>query len=205
MTNKAAGRPSIRGLLLTLAAGCALGLVNSLANALGSAYGPLNDTPGHGVRWLEYLSSWLGSSWAWALFAFLVGRVLRRPPQAAVQATLGLWGAVLTYYLGDFAIGVDEVFNVRAAGFWAVTSLVIGPVMGCLGALSRRPGWLGLAASLSMPALMAHQAVTVSTGPSHIQPWNGWAVVGGAVILAALLGLEALRKRRARRLPPASE
>lgn len=185
----------MRALLLTLAAGSALGLVNSLANALGSAYGPLNDTPGRGVRWLEYLSSWVGSTWAWALFAFLVGRVLLHPLKAAIHAILGLWCAVLAYYLCDAALGVDDRFSTFEAAVWSVISLVVGLLMGSVGAVSRRPGWLGLVASLAMPALMVHQAITRPTGPDHIRPWNGWAVVVGGLVLAAMLGIEAYRRR----------
>ena len=177
-----------------LVAGMALGVANSMSNAFGSAYGPLTTAPGQGVRWLEYVSSWLGTPWAWALFAFGVGWFTRRPGAAALLATAGLLLAVLAYYVSDAALGLNERLSVVEIQFWSVISLLVGPVMAVLGALAHRPEAWSLAPGLAVPAVMAYFGLTRPSGNPQIQPWAQWAVLGAAALLALALTVRAVRR-----------
>ena len=151
---------------LPFLAGIALGVANSMSNAFGSAYGPFTTTPGQGVRWLEYVSSWLGTPWAWALFAFGVGWFTRRLGAAALLATAGLLLAVLTYYVSDAMLGVTDRLSVVEIQLWSVISLFVGPVMAVLGVLAQRARGWSLAPGLAAPALM----VVLRPHPPQRQP-----------------------------------
>ena len=176
-----------------LVAGLALGVANSMSNAFGSAYGPFTTTPGQGVRWLEYVSSWLGTPWAWALYAFGVGWFSRRLGPAALLATAGLVLAVLAYYLSDAVLGLNERLSVVEIQFWSVISLLVGPVMAVFGALAHRPQAWSLAPGLAAPAVMAYFGLRFPSGNSQIQPWAQWAVLGAAALLALALTVRAGR------------
>lgn len=178
---------------VALVSGVALGAANSMSNAFGSAYGPYTTTPGQGVRWLEYLSSWLGTPWAWALFAFGVGWFIRRLGAAALLATAGLLLAVLAYYVSDAALGLNERLSVTEILLWSVIALVVGPVMSALGSLARRPSRWSLLPGLAAPAVMAYFGLVLPSGNAQIQPWAEWAVLGGAGLLALALVARAVR------------
>lgn len=184
-----------------LLAGIALGLANSMSNAFGSAYGPFTTTPGQGVRWLEYVSSWLGTPWAWALFAFGVGWFTRRLGAAALLATAGLLLAVLTYYVSDAMLGVNDRLSVIEIQLWSVISLFVGPIMAVLGVLARRAQWWSLAPGLAAPALMAYFGLTRPSRNPQIEPWAQWAVLGAAALLALALTARALRLIQPTRQP----
>ena len=176
-----------------LVAGIALGVANSVSNAFGSAYGPFTTTPGQGVRWLEYVSSWLGTPWAWALFAFGVGWFTRRLGAAALLATGGLLLAVLAYYVSDAMLGLNDQLSVSEIQLWSAISLLVGPVMAVLGALTHRPRAWSLVPGLATPAVMVYFGLTRPSGNAQIQPWAQWAVLGAAGLLAVALTVRAVR------------
>ncbi|WP_353510021.1 DUF6518 family protein [Intrasporangium sp.] len=184
-----------------LVAGIALGVANSLSNALGSAYGPFTATPGQGVRWLEYLSSWLGTPWAWALFAFGVGWFSRRLRAATLTATAGLLLAVLAYYLSDAILGLNEQLSLIEIQFWSLISLFVGPVMAALGALARRPRAWSLLPGLGAPAVMVYFGLTRPSGNPLIQPWAQWAVLVAAALLTLALLARTVRLQLSPRRP----
>ena len=175
-----------------LVAGTALGVANSMSNAFGSAYGPFTTTPGQGVRWLEYVSSWLGTPWAWALFAFGVGWFSRRLGAAALLATSSLLLAVLAYYVSDAVLGLNERLSVVEIQFWSAISLLVGPVMAVLGALAHRPRAWSLVPGLAAPAVMVYFGLARPSGNAQIQPWAQWAVLGAAGLLAVALTVRAV-------------
>jgi len=116
-------RGYLRAWWITVIAGAALGAFSSMSNVFGSAYGPFTKTPGQGVLWLEYVSAWLGSAWAWALFAFTVGWLTRRPGPAVFRAVLGLLVAVVAYYFFDRALGMTGAVEVSLIVYWSLIAL----------------------------------------------------------------------------------
>lgn len=184
--------------LTPLAAGAALGVANSATNALGSAYGPFTAAPGQGVRWLEYVSSWLGTPWAWALFAFGVGWFIRRLGASALLATGGLLLAVLAYYVTDAVLGLNERLSVIEIQFWSAVSVVTGAIMAVLGALAGRPRLWSLLPALAAPALMVFFGLTQPSGNAQIMPWSQLAVLCGAGLLTLTFTVRAVRLHRAR-------
>jgi hypothetical protein len=178
-----------------LLAGVALGTANSMSNAFGSAYGPFTRTPGQGVLWLEYLSSWLGTPWAWAVFAFAVGWLTRQPWAAALRATAGLLLAVLAYYVSDAALGLNDRLSVAEIQIWSAIALVVGPIMAVLGVLARgRQRW-SLLPGLAAPGVMTYFGLTRPGGADHIQPQSQWAVLAAAAVLTLAFVVRAVRLR----------
>lgn len=167
--------------------GVGLGLANSLSNALGSPYGPLALAPLRGVRWMEYSAAWLGTVWAYSLFAFGVGWLIRRPWVSAITAAAGLCLAVVAYYACDALTGIDEGISVGELQYWSVVSLLVGPTMALLGGLARTAGRFALAASLTMPGVMVASTAMWGTGSDVLQPWVTRTVYLAAAGLAVYL------------------
>lgn len=138
-----------RGILV----GIGLGLATSIAD--------------HVVRWLgedglaradrsaagqvgDFVSLILDSGWAWAAAAVIAGwltsRAGGRLRTSALSGSLALIVGTLIFYgwRGDLGSGITE--------FWLVASVTLGPVLGMVGALTRRGGWIGALAGLVVPA-----------------------------------------------------
>ena len=193
--SRSVGRVSslLHGWVGALLAGVALGTANSLSNAFGSAYGPFAASPGHGVQWLEYLSAWLGTAWAWALFAFVVGWLSPTAGKAAARAVLGLLTAVVGYYVCDAALGVNTQLSTGEIAFWSVIATLLGPLMALIGLAARQQRRVSLYAALAMPALMVFDTLARPSGPDHIRPWAQLLVLGSAAALAAAFILRTVR------------
>lgn len=176
-----------------LLAGVALGTANSLSNAFGSAYGPFSASPGHGVLWLEYLSAWLGTAWAWALFAFVVGWLSPTPGKAAARAVFGLLAAVVAYYVCDAALRVNTQLSTGEIAFWSVIATLVGTLMALVGLAARDRRRVSLYAALAMPALIVFDTLARPSGPDHIRPWAQLLVLGAAAALAAAFIVRAVR------------
>jgi hypothetical protein len=188
-------------------AGVALGAFNSMSNVFGSAYGPFTTTPGQGVLWLEYVSAWLGSAWAWAMFAFTVGWLTRRPGAAVFRAVLGLLVAVVSYYLCDRALGMTGYVAVYQIVYWSLIALIVAPLMALLGVFARKPSRWSLFAGLAAPILISYVTLVRPTGPGHIRPWSQWVVLVAAAGLALAFVGRAARlddRRPAEALPEPS-
>jgi len=193
--SRSVGRVSslLHGWVGALLAGVALGTANSLSNAFGSAYGPFAASPGHGVQWLEYLSAWLGTAWAWALFALVVGWLSPTAGKAAARAVLGLLTAVVGYYVCDAALGVNTQLSTGEIAFWSVIATLLGPLMALIGLAARQQRRVSLYAALAMPALMVFDTLARPSGPDHIRPWAQLLVLGSAAALAAAFILRTVR------------
>jgi Family of unknown function (DUF6518) len=174
----------LRAWWVTVIAGAALGAFNSMSNVFGSAYGPFTTTPGQGVLWLEYVSAWLGSAWAWSMFAFTVGWLTRRLGRAVFRAVLGLLVAVVSYYFCDRALGMTGAVEVSLVVYWSLIALVVAPLMALLGVFARKANRRSLLAGLAAPALISYDTLVSPTGPDHIRPWSQWLVLCVAVGLA---------------------
>lgn len=190
-----------RGWVLAVAAGVALGVANSTSNVFGSAYGPFTTIPGQGVLWLEYLSAWVGSAGAWALFAFAVGWLTRRPGPAAVRAVLGLLSALVAYYVCDSALGMTDGVAIYPLVFWSLLALLVAPVMAVLGVLAQADTRWSLLPGLLAPLLMIYDAATRPGGPDHVRPWSQWMVYAAAAALALALTARAAGLWRQPRRP----
>lgn len=195
-------RGHFRAWWVTVIAGAALGAFNSLSNVFGSAYGPFTTTPEQGVLWLEYVSAWLGSAWAWAMFAFTVGWQARRPGSAVFRAVLGLLVAVVAYYLFDRALGMTAAVEVSLMVFWSLIALFVAPLMALLGVFARKPNRWSYLAGLAAPILVSYDTLLRPTGPDHIRPWSQWLVLCAAAGLAlAFVGRAARLEHRRPALP----
>lgn len=182
-----------------MACAVALGSASVVSSALGSVYGARALNPGEGVLWLEYLSAWLGSVWAWALFAYAVGWFTSRGTHAVARAALGLLLAVVIYYVCKAALGLTSGVELRAVGAWAAPALVAGPVMALLGYMARWASLWSLPAALIAPALMVADTRLRPTGPDHIHPGSQYAVYGvAALLVVVLIGRVARRSSGAR-------
>lgn len=173
-----------RGWVLAVAAGVALGVVNSSSNVLGSAYGPFTTTPGQGVLWLEFLSAWVGSAGAWALFAFAVGWLTRRLRAAVIRAVLGLLSALVAYYVCDSALGMTDGVAIYPLMFWSLLAMLVAPAMAVLGVLAQANTRWSLLPGLLAPLLLVYDAATRPGGPVHVRPWSQWLVYAAAAGLA---------------------
>ena len=182
--------------MAAILAGLALGGANSLSSALGSPYHPLSLAPQEGVPGLQYLAAWLGAGWAWALFAFAVGWFSRRLRSAILRAAVGLWAAVLAYYLSDALLAVNDVLSVGEIVLWSAIAAVAGPAMGTVGWSARRPNPWSLVAGMAAPGLMVVDTLWAPTGPDSARPWLEWSVYAGAGFLALALAARALVRWR---------
>ena len=189
-------RPWLRLGLGSVIAGLALGGANSLSNVFGSRYGPHVLRPGEGIWPLEVLAAVLGTAWAWSLVAFGVGWWTRRAPAAAIAGVGALLVADLTYYISDFAFGLNDELAIAEIAFWGVLALVVGSVMGLLGALAHHPAWWSIVVGLAAPAVIA--GLARHSGSEDIRPWPlliAWGLAAALTVCLVARGLMVLRAR----------
>lgn len=197
-------RGHLRAWWVTVIAGAALGAFNSTSNVVGSAYGPFTTTPGKGVLWLEYVSAWLGSAWAWGMFAFTVGWLTRRPGPAVFRAVLGLLVAVVAYYFCDWALRMTGAVEVYDLVYNSLLALFVAPLVALLGVFARKPNRWSLLAGLSAPILISYDNLGSRYGPDHIRPWSQWLVWCAAAGLALAFVARAARLDHRRQALPES-
>lgn len=192
-------RRSLSGWVGPALGGLGLGVVNSLSSGLGSPYGPVALAPRQGIRLLECLAAWLGTAWAWALFAFVVGWFSYKFGAAIAGAIGGLLVAVLAYYVMNVVLGLTGSLSTLQIAYWSLIALVVGPIMGAAGWAGRRKNWWGVLAALTAPTLMLVDTAVRPTGPLTIRPWAQWVVYAAAVIFGVGLVVRAvvLGRRRA--------
>lgn len=125
-----------RSLLAAVATGTALGLVNSLANVLGSPFSPHRVTE-DGVWVLQLIGAVLGTTWAWAVGAFCCGWWGRRWWHAPMLAVVGMWCADVAYYLSDWLGGLDDALATEEMRQYALLGTALGIVLGTLAGCTR--------------------------------------------------------------------
>lgn len=177
------GSRRVAGSVYSSIGGLSMGILNSLSSALGSPYSSHSLAPLEGVLWLQYVAAWLGTRWAWALLAFVVGWFAPSPLAAAVRAVSCLWCAVVAYYVTEALLGVDSTLRVREVMYWLVVSLAIGPSMALLGRTARNSTTWSLPLALVAPAIMVFDTIEFPTGPDSVRPW------GQRIIHLAAIGL----------------
>lgn len=192
------GGHSLRSWCIAVLAGAGLGTANSLTNVFGSPYGPYTRVPGEGVAWLQFLSTWLGSMWAWALFPFVVGWIVRRPVRAVLGGTAGLLVALVAYYVCDASLGMTGSIEVNAMATWVGPAALGAPIMALIGCYSRGTGLEHLPAALVAPALMVYIVRRGGGDSGPTQPWSNWAVLLVAGVLTVVFCARFVSHWRAR-------
>ncbi len=170
---------------MAVAAGCLLGLVASVSDSLSSGLPP------QPVAW-RVISIVTNAGSVWAAVAVLAGAlVVSRGGSAwaAVGGAVALVAAVTGYYgaglsVGDRAdVGLTGITGVLS--LWLVVALVVGPVLGVIGGLTRRRGWPGLISRLVVPVGVATEVV-VRFRPSaqefEFDPVRAWTILLMALV-----------------------
>jgi hypothetical protein len=125
----------------------------------------------------EFVSLVLGSGWVWAATAVAVGWLASRGIRPMVGALVGALAGCVTlaaatgvYYGMDLLLRED--FSWGDVRFWWVRSLVLGLPLGAVGATIRRPGPVGVLASLVVPVGAALNMVVLPPPPDS--PRGSW-------------------------------
>jgi len=190
-------------LVAAIVGGCVFGIVASAVN-------------GAGVPALVPASLILGVGWSWAGAAILLGRLAVGWRRSALAGLTALVLATCGYYVADLLrggyrgiaqsdpTGTDWGAFVNNVLFWSIVSCIVGPLLGLIGAASRRGDACGLACKLVLPAVAAAEMaddlrndLASLTRPVVVATWN--AVLVCALASAALLVVRHLVKRSAAR------
>lgn len=157
---------------LGAAFGAATALVNWLSTPADAGGSPIAGTALEPLARLASLI--LDSGWAWAGLAVGVGWLAGGRVRAAVAGALALLAATTAYSQGA---------DLR---HWAVACVVLGPILGAVGASIRRPGVVGLLASLVVPAGAAMQMLVLPPAGSGAT-WARGIVLAAAAVTAGTL------------------
>ncbi|WP_141725108.1 DUF6518 family protein [Micromonospora pallida] len=157
--------------------GTALGAVDSVVNHVPVWLGEVGTARAERGGWsqaAEFASLVLNAGWAWAGAAVLVGWLVSRHPRPAVGLLRGAAAGALTLVFATVAYyGMDVLSDggpwwYGATGYWLIASVLLGPVLGVVGALIRRPGPVGTLAALLVPAGAALQMVVLPPPPDSL-------------------------------------
>ncbi|WP_369776380.1 hypothetical protein [Streptomyces sp. R33] len=196
-------------MLRGIAAGVGFGAATSLMNALSSPYVALG-VPLAGTVWAgaaKVLSLLMDSGWSWAALAVAVGWRVGARAQGALAGAVSLIAATGAYYVTDaFVLGDPLSFYAMDMIRWWAAGLVLGSVLGVVGASIRRPGLVGLLAALTVPVGAAVQMVLLPPRP-HLTVTPAIVVAEAIVWTAAVLsvGWAVHRFRAARRAVGAAQ
>lgn len=190
-------------LVAAIVGGCVFGIVASAVN-------------GAGVPALVPASLILGVGWSWAGAAILLGRLAAGWRRSAIAGMTVLVLATCGYYVADMLrgayrgidqsnpTGMDWGAFVNNVLFWSIVSCIVGPLLGLIGAGSRRGDARGLACKLVLPAVAAAEMaddlrndLASLTRPVVVATWT--AVLVCVLASAALLVARHLVKRSAAR------
>ena len=128
----------------------------------------------------------LNSGVVWALLAFVAGRLSRRFDIAAAAGVVSLVAAVGSYYgygltFGDRVWGLEPLLP--AITRWTLAAVVLGALLGFLGALSRRPGKLAFI-GIGTPVMLALGALYLGY---RDYGFNGTVIGANLFVVAACL------------------
>ena len=175
-----------------------LGLLLGTAAAVADVEaGGLGATP----SWLV-LDMVVNAGFVWAGLAVLGGRLAATPVRASLAGPLALCCAVGGYYTyGLLAGNRTRVGFAGLAGVersWLLVAVVLGPVLGLVGAATRRPGPLGLLAALVVPAgAVAEMLFVDRLGRLSDDREMTWAQVGIVIVAAVVAMAATIQKLRA--------
>jgi hypothetical protein len=141
-------------------AGMVLGVVDSVVNHVPAVLGEVGTARAERGGWsqaAEFASLILDAGWAWAATAVLVGWLMSRHARSAPGMLLSaLAGGLALVFATTAYYGVDLLFDGgawwgMATRYWLIGSVLLGPPLGVVGALIRRPGPTGMVAALLVP------------------------------------------------------
>jgi hypothetical protein len=138
---------------LTLGAifGATTSLVNWLSTPADAGGGPIANTAWESIARVASLI--LDSGWAWAGLAVAVGWLVNARVRGAVAGFLALLAATAAYSVVETVREQHGLaWHGGDLGYWGVAAVLFGPILGAVGASIRRPGVVGLVASLTVPA-----------------------------------------------------
>jgi Family of unknown function (DUF6518) len=145
----------------------------------------------------------LNAGCVWAGLAVLSGWIVGRPMVGALAGAIALLAAVGGYYAFGVAFGDRTQVGfgglTGAVRMWGTLAIVVGPVLGVVGALIHRPPPLGLLAALVVPAGVIVEMVGLRRLGSEsfaVDPALAWAqaamvvlaIGGAATAVIAYLG-----------------
>ena len=181
------------------------------AGALGAGWGVLSSVTNAAASSLGAAASLLvNSGFAWAAVAVAAGALLRRRPQGALAGVLALLTMTTAYYGADSVLR-REAFSMYLAElqFWAVAALLLGSVLGFVGASTGRPGVVGLLAGLTVPVGAAVEMFwlprwpTGPTAPPALDEVRIGVLAVAALAAAVVIAAHARRPGRVPALPDA--
>jgi hypothetical protein len=180
-----------------LIAGMLVGVVDSIVNHVPAFLGEGGFARAERGGWsqaAEFVSLILDAGWAWAATAVLAGWLVSRYAQpapgmarGAVAGGLALVCATTVYY------GTDLLFDGGAwwgwvTRYWLIGSVLLGPPLGVVGALIRRPGAIGAVAALVVPVGAALQmALLPPPSESRMAEPVRWSVWIATVVAIGLI------------------
>nr|MDT0663332.1 hypothetical protein [Micromonospora sp. DSM 115978] len=142
----------------------------------------------------EFASLVLNAGWTWAATAQLAGWLASgqaRPSvgvlRGALAGGLALVCATTTYYATDLLFD-GGVWWDSTTRYWLIGSLLLGPPLGLVGALIRRPDPVGTLAVLLVPVGAALQMAVLPPPPESLMAWpvriSVWLAAGIFIVAA---------------------
>lgn len=176
-----------------LAWGASFGMLTSLVNSLSSDYDVLGKwlRAGDWTAWaggpMQVLSLILDSGWAWASLAVLAGLFARARLLAAIGGLLVLAAATTTYFCMDSVLRSESLASYGTEiVVWWIGSVLLGPLLGMIGAHAGTSGATGLLAKLTVPVGAITQMILIPPG------WGGIEVKPSAVVARVLVSVLAI-------------
>ncbi|MFF5210152.1 hypothetical protein [Streptosporangium sp. NPDC000396] len=199
----------IRSVVAALALGAGFGAVTSFVNDVSSPYGEAGGRlVNAGWAWVTEVagvaSLLLDAGWAWAALAVAAGWLAGALARGAVAGAVALAAATAAYYCMDSLLREEPLVSYREETlYWWLASLVLGPVLGVVGARAGRPGTIGLLAKLTVPVGAIVQMIFLPPGFGlTVRPAAVWALVIVWGAAAAGIGVVVTRFAAERRVRP---
>ncbi|MDP9869329.1 MULTISPECIES: hypothetical protein [Streptosporangium] len=205
-------RSGSKPLLSVLAVGAVFGAATSLVNAVAQLSVDLESREATTGGWsvMEIVSVLLDSGWAWAGSAVLAGLLATRAEQGGLEArtlargavagALALLAATAAYYAVDTVVhGVSLGSYGYDTVYWWAASILLGPILGAIGACARRPGAIGVLAKVTVPVGAAVQMFVMPPGRNEVITTVGqWVVWTTAAVSIGMVAVHVLGLRRQR-------
>ncbi|MFC7533208.1 DUF6518 family protein [Actinoplanes sp. GCM10030250] len=176
--------------------GTLLGVVDSVVNHVPAVLGEVGTARAERGAWsqtAEFASLILDAGWAWAAAAVLAGWLVSRHARPVAGMVRGALAGGLTLLCATTAYyGADLLFDGGSwwgwvTRYWLIGSVLLGPPLGAVGALIRRPGAIGAVAALVVPAGAALQMVLLPPPPDSRMAgpvqWSIWIAAAAAIVL----------------------
>jgi len=191
-------------LVMVAAVGAGFGALDSAVNAASSPYSAIGGRLA-GTGWatlLRFLSFVLDAGWAWAALAVAAGCSVGGRARSAVAGGIVLVAAA-TFYYGADSWFLDESYSLFLPELrnWVVAGVILGALLGLVGAKIGRRGVVGLIAGLVVPVGAAVQMLVMPPGlgganVSAEAVWARWIVWVAAAMTAVLVLARHIAGRR---------